>query len=66
MTLLADQHSDAAATDAPTLADAGRSGPDVLRALSQDAPKAVYSTVVLAGLVTAAERFAIAAAGVIP
>ena len=66
MTLLARQHSDATATDAPALGHEDRTGPDVLRALSQDAPKAVYSTVVLAGLVTAAEWFAIAAAGVIP
>jgi hypothetical protein len=66
MTLLAHQHSDATATDAPALGHEDRSGPDVLRALSLDAPKAVYSTVVLAGLVTAAEWFAIAAAGVIP
>jgi hypothetical protein len=66
MTLLAPQDTDATATDAPALADAERSGPDVLRALSLDAPKAVYSTVVLAGLVTAAEWFVVAAAGVIP
>jgi hypothetical protein len=66
MTLLVRQDLDAAATDAPTLADAERPGPDALRALSLDAPKAVYSTVVLAGLVTAAEWLAIAAAGVIP
>jgi hypothetical protein len=66
MTLLAGRDSDAEATDAPALADAERSGPDVLRTLSLDAPKAVYSTVVLAGLVTAAEWLVIAAAGVIP
>jgi Undecaprenyl-phosphate glucose phosphotransferase len=66
MTLLAHEISDAVATDATTLADAERSSPDALRALSLDAPKAVYSTVVLAGLVTAAEWFAVAAAGVIP
>jgi hypothetical protein len=66
MTLLAHEISDAVATDATTLADAERSSPDALRALSLDAPKAVYSTVVLAGLVTAAEWLAVAAAGVIP
>ena len=66
MTLTAHENSDAAAADAPALAHPERTGPDALRALSLDAPKAAYSTIVLAGLVTAVDWLAITAAGVIP
>ncbi len=52
--------------ETPVPLQTARSGPDALQALELESPKAVYSTVVLAGLVTASEWLAITLAGAIP
>jgi hypothetical protein len=52
--------------ETPVPMQTARSGPDALRALELESPKAVYSTVVLAGLVIASEWVAITLAGAVP
>jgi Undecaprenyl-phosphate glucose phosphotransferase len=66
MTILVRQEFDWVGAGTSTPLQGAVSGPDVLRALALEAPKAVYSTIVLAGLVTAAEWLAIALAGITP
>jgi Undecaprenyl-phosphate glucose phosphotransferase len=66
MTMLIQPDLGSVGRETPVPLQTVRSGPDALRALELESPKAVYSTVVLAGLVTASEWLAIALAGVIP
>ena len=54
------------ASAAPTKASVERTSHDLLRALAAEPTKAAFSTVVLRGLVSAGEWFAMALAGLIP
>ena len=65
MTMLVQPDLGSVGRETPVPLQTARSGPDALQALELELPKAAYSTVVLAGLVTASEWLAIALAGAI-